>query len=382
MAEVEITQEEVSGIDVNQVASMQLKDGTVVVVQGEGEVADYQNEGEFTQEELAQDEYGEVYAEDQSNQLRARPMMVVGVPRTMHPKPMVVPVGRPIVKPPVLHPPRGPVRPGVPVVYPFRARPGMPGQRPLAPKPVVRPGMPLPGPVVRPPAVPVKPVPFVKPGLPVKPVVAPVRPVVPGKKPLVNQMIQAPGFFRARPGETEEDYDFQEEEYGEDENYNYDDQAQDTENQLRAKPLVYPVGAPRLVPGMKPRVVPAPVAPMPVVAPKPKPVMVVPGPKRGPVRPVVARPNTFQPGFFRTRPGARLLHPMNPLRPMGPPMVPPRGVRPLVPAPKRYAYGFGPVLRSRPRSASYDPQENADENEYQYTEGCESSVCTKCGKEF
>ena len=37
MAEVEITQEEIRAIDINQVASMQLKDGTVVVVQGEGE---------------------------------------------------------------------------------------------------------------------------------------------------------------------------------------------------------------------------------------------------------------------------------------------------------------------------------------------------------
>ena len=62
MAEVEITQEEVKGIDINQVASMQLKDGTVVVVNGEGEqeqqVAEeeYQNEGEFAQEEVAKEE--------------------------------------------------------------------------------------------------------------------------------------------------------------------------------------------------------------------------------------------------------------------------------------------------------------------------------------
>ena len=216
MAEVEITQEEVSGIDVNQVASMQLKDGTVVVVQGEGEGEgeagyDYQNEG-FVHEELAQDEYTEVDYQDQSNQLRARPMMVVAAPRPMAPRPMGVPVARPGVRPPPVMvkpgPPRGPVRPGVPVV--FRARPGMPGPRPVvAPKPVVRPGMP----VARPPVL-VKPVPVVRPGQPVRPVGVPGRPVVPGPRPLV-----APGVvFRSRPGEAEaeEDYDFQEEEYAED----------------------------------------------------------------------------------------------------------------------------------------------------------------------
>ena len=48
MAEVEITQEEVRGIDINQVASMQLKDGTVVVVNSEDD--QYNNNAEFTQE--------------------------------------------------------------------------------------------------------------------------------------------------------------------------------------------------------------------------------------------------------------------------------------------------------------------------------------------
>ena len=307
MAEVEITQEEISGIDLSQVASMQLKDGTVVVVQGEGE---------FTQEELDQNDYGEDDYQDQSNQLRARPMMVVPSPKSMLHKPMGVPVvhpvGRPGLKPPVLvqpvHP-RGPVRPGMPV--PFRARPGMPGPRPgmpgprpvVAPKPVVRPGMPLPGPVVRP-AVPARPVPQVRPGMPVKPVGVPQRPLVSGQKPTVNQMSTAPGVpFRARPGEVEEDYDFQEEEYAEDEYYENDDQAEDAEYQLRARPLVVPVGATRPAPmGMKPRVVPVgPVPgrpPVPVVAPKP---VMVPGPRRGPVgAPVVGHK------VFRTRPNVRL----------------------------------------------------------------------------
>ena len=378
MAEVEITQEEVRGLDLSQVASMQLKDGTVVVVQGEGETGYDQNEGEFAQEELAQDEYGEVDYQDQSNQLRARPMMVVPPPKPMYPKPMgvplVPPVGRPGLKPPVLVkpvPPRGPVRHVVPV--PFRARPGMPmpGPRPIvAPKPVVRPGMPFPVPVGRPP-VPVKPVPQVRPGMPVKPVGVPQRPLVSGPKPTVNQIIQAPGVpFRSRPGEAEEDYDFQEEEYAEDEYYENDDQAEGSENQLRAKPFGVPVVAPRPVPmGMKPRVVPVgpvPVRPVPVVAPKP---VMVPGPKRGPVRVPVVGPNTFQPKVFRARPVVRP-PPMNTFHPMAPPMAPPRALRPPVLGPKRYAYGFGPVLRSRPRSASYDPQEYDDECEYQYNEGC------------
>lgn len=169
MQEVEITQEEVRGINLNQVVSMQLKDGTILVVQEEGETGyDYQNEGEFAQEELAQDEYGEVDYQDQSNQIRARPMIVVPSPKPIPLRPMgvsvVPPVGRPGLKPPILVKsflPRGPVSPVVPV--PFRARPG---PRPVVvPKPVVRPGMPLPGPVARPP-VHAKPVPLVKPGVP------------------------------------------------------------------------------------------------------------------------------------------------------------------------------------------------------------------------
>ena len=81
MAEAEITQEEVRGIDLNQVSSIQLKDGTVVVVQPDGEYVEeqaieenVQNE-QFAEEEVAQDQYDEgMYEEgqvEQSNQLRA-----------------------------------------------------------------------------------------------------------------------------------------------------------------------------------------------------------------------------------------------------------------------------------------------------------------------
>ena len=323
---VEITTEEVRGIDANQIASMQLKDGTVVVVQGEeGAYEENDQEGEY---------------QDQSNQLRARPMMVMGrapLPPPMHPR-----VVRPVVplKPMVV--PRGPVRAVVPPMgYRLRARPGMLPRPHVAPKPMV-------------------------------------KPMMPGrKKPLVAQMVQAPVVYRARPGQQEEEDDYQEEEYAEEEYYEGDEEAQEegAETQLRARPVFVPVGPPRPhhhhpPMTMKPKVVPVPV-PVPV--------------KRGPV--LVPGVNTFQPRFrARPRPGV-------PIRPIvGPGGLPPKHLRPPVvrpqvvvpPPPKKYAYGFGPVpFRSRPRSASYDDnQEYADETEYQYTEGCEGSVCTKCGKEF
>jgi hypothetical protein len=356
---VEITTEEVRGIDANQIASMQLKDGTVVVVQGEeGAYEENDQEGEY---------------QDQSNQLRARPMMVMGraplPPPPMHPR-----VVRPAVplKPMVV--PRGPVRAVVPPMgYRLRARPGMLPRPHVAPKPMVKPMMPgMPRPVVAP--VPVlRPGVVPKPGFPVQPVVRPF----PGKKPLVAQMVQAPVVYRARPGQQEEEDDYQEEEYAEEEYYEGDEEAQEegAETQLRARPVFVPVGPPRPhhhhpPMTMKPKVVPVPV-PVPV--------------KRGPV--LVPGVNTFQPRFrARPRPGV-------PIRPIvGPGGLPPKHLRPPVvrpqvvvpPPPKKYAYGFGPVpFRSRPRSASYDDnQEYADETEYQYTEGCEGSVCTKCGKEF
>ena len=73
-----ISTEEAQGIDMNQVDSIQLKDGTVVVVQDEGEG----NEGEEYDngfEEEGEDQICDECAaalENQSYQLRARPMMV------------------------------------------------------------------------------------------------------------------------------------------------------------------------------------------------------------------------------------------------------------------------------------------------------------------
>lgn len=119
MAEVEITQEEVRGIDINQVASMQLKDGTVVVVNSEDD--QYNNNAEFTQEEVPENENINYTVE--SSNLRARPYVVMpGVlPKSMIHKPVVH--LRPPPPPPVYgH--RGPVRtlhPGYGMY--FRARP-------------------------------------------------------------------------------------------------------------------------------------------------------------------------------------------------------------------------------------------------------------------
>ena len=374
MAEVEITHEEVKGIDINQVSSMQLKDGTVVVVKTEEELAqeggdaceDYQ-EGEFAQEELAQEEdpnqYAEEYYEEeqQTNDLRARPMMMarpIGVP--------MVPVRRPPM-PPMMVPPRpiiprrGPIRPmGMGMGYGLlRARPGMP----VYPKPVHHAPrvVPMSVPVRKVvPVVPGKVLPVKKPVVPVVPMrppvtTMPVRPVpvpmaVPGKKPLVSQMVKAPGVFRSRPANVEEEQDFQEEYAGEEQYCQCDEQQCQEEcaedNQLRARPLVVPVRP--VVPVHRPvvpvhrpvaPVVPVPVVPKPHLVPKPAVVPVPVGiPKRGPVVPVAY--NTFQPKVFRARPEYRhVAAPMVPLTNTLQPMVaapkplhhPPRGLmRPVV----------------------------------------------------
>ena len=400
MADVEITHDEVRGIDINQVASMQLKDGTVVVVNSEAtaEAGDYQDEAEFAQEEVDQVEYDQAGQEevDQANELRARPMVGMpygGVRPAVPVRPAVVPMRpavvpmRPAVvpmRPPVVAPkpvPRGPVvRPGMPMGgVVFRARPGMPVHMPpqkmvFAPKPVVpvRPGVPAMRPVVPGPMMP-KPV-------PVRPAVVPTRPVVPGPKPLVNQMITAPR-YRARPNYNEEE-DFQEEYAGEEDYCECDDyEGAEEENQLRARPLVVPAPM-TYAPGVaRPPVHHPPHRPPVFAPPRVTPVPV----KRGPA---VVRPgyNTFQPGVFRARP--RMMVAARPaVRPMMTPVVPGYGVgrvvRPMPPPPRPYGFGMGPVFRSRPETAEQDYDEEYAE-EYD-AEGCDynqSCVCTKCGKEF
>ena len=190
MAEVQISQEEVKGIDINQVTSMQLKDGTVVVINPVEEQYDDQAGEEYVQEELPQEqkEVDECCQQgDQSNKLRARPMQYGVVP----PRVKVVPA--PIVQVPKVG------------VIPPNIRP--PPKSMVARPPVVVPGY-VAKPFLRPAVVPTPVAP-----LPVKPVPATVVRPVPStlNKPLVSQMIQAPR-FRAKPG-TQEEEEFQEEEF-------------------------------------------------------------------------------------------------------------------------------------------------------------------------
>ena len=316
---------------------------------------------------------------------------MVGMPYAVRPvapvRPVVVP-GRPMVVPKPV--PRGPiVRPGMPMGgVVFRSRPGMPVHMPptrmvVQPKPVapVRPAVPAMRPVVPGPMMP-KPV-------PVRPAVIPSRPgnpvvskpiVAPGKKPLVNQIISAPGVYRARPNNNEEE-DFQQECTGEEDYCECDDyEGAEEENQLRARPLVYPSPT-----TYGPGVVRPPVHHRPPVVAPPR---VVPVPvKRGPA---VVRPgyNTFQPGVFRARPRMVVARPG--AAPMLTPMAPGYGMgrvaRQMPPPPRAYGFGMGPVFRSRPTATDYEEQDYAEEYEEQCdTQGSDynkSCVCTKCGKEF
>ena len=83
---------EVSSIDVNQIDSLQLKDGTLLVVQNEEE--QIQAEGDqFTEEGEGQicEGCSASSIDYQSNQLRARPMMVVAPRPLIPPRPMFRP---------------------------------------------------------------------------------------------------------------------------------------------------------------------------------------------------------------------------------------------------------------------------------------------------
>lgn len=374
---------------ISNVQSMQLKDGTIIVV----------NQGEQAQKDVLEVEDPNqkdvivVEEQNQSNQLRARPMVGRLGPVLAPPIPMVRPVVaplRPPLKPMVV--PRGPIRKGYPV-YPapvFRGR----GNPYLTPKPVIPPnpkvyprGPHVPGivtPAIGKPRMMVTP-PVVRPGM--IPSVAKPGMIVPQPvaKPLLNQIIQAPHVmprttaFRARPGQTDEN-DFQEEEYNGEEYCECDNQAQDenAEVELRARP---PFGVPvyRPVP-VVPKVLPRPVVPMAPLLPK-----------RGPIpRMPLSGYNTFQPRVFRARPrGVIVPTPMfTPLNATFQPKSYGFG-RPLSHHPGKRGYIPPPpmrVFRARPRSNSYDGQEYDNQN-YQNefnTEGneCGSSVCTRCGKEF
>ena len=327
-----------------------------------------------------------------------RPAVVPMRPAAVPVRPVVVPMRPPVVpkRPAII--PRGPVKPIMPmgIAMPFRARPGMPNPGFVPMKPTIiqmRPGVVPMKPAIiptRPTAPPkrlpvatgrVVPVPVVKP-IPRVPMA--VKPVPPGPKPLVNQMIQFP-VYRARPV-TKEETEFQEEEYaGEEEQYcECDEQAQevqeeDAQNQLRARPIVSL---------MKPTAMRPPIAPImrPTVK-GPAAVKLVPvmAPRRGP-----AVYNTFQPRVFRARQRVMVRTtpvPMfTPLNTTFQPVVHGRGIGmkhhhlPL----KAVPMGMGYAFRSKPRSSSYDAQDNQEYADCG-TEGAEynqTCVCSKCGKEF
>lgn len=354
-----ISQEEVRGIDINQVDSLQLKDGTVIVVTKEEqpiEETTLSNEQNF-------ENYVDSYAEeDQANSLRARPM----IGRMFPPRiPLVAPL-RPLPPKPIVVP-RGPMRPIIPVAY----------------GPVLRGKGVVPVPQPR---IPIVNQPHYAPPLNVKQVMGRPGELPPGLMPSINKMgyraplSPGPLAFRSRPAMTEE-YDFQEEQYnGEDEgNEQYNNQLEEEypENQLRARPLV---GVPIVPPPRHyhpPRIVPLPVAPI--------------HPKRGPaVRIPMVGYNTFQPRLFRARQRTVVGEPKPMFIPLNATFQP--RVRPMSHHPgKRIPLQMKQpnLLRARPRSNSYDEKEYDEqmyENQCQLnTEGNKyegPSVCTRCGKEF
>ena len=385
MADVEMTTEEIIGLETAKIAQMELKDGTIVMIKNEEEA---QPQEEFVQEEAQEVQQEEVAenaenVEGQENQLRARPgfppmrpavvpmrpAVVPMRPAVVPVRPAVVPV-RPVVAPRPLIAPRGPmVRPMAPMGV-FRARPGMPIHRP---------------PVVAPKVVPV-PVPMHRPVVPV-----PVhRPMVPGKpgmliRPAVVPMPIARPIFRARPNtepEAEaEEAEYQEEEYNGEEQYCECEEGQEGQevqqaqegqeeqvDNLRARPMMMMPMGPRMRPPMirPPPMMVRPRPPVPVV-----PVMPV---RRGPMMGY----NTFQPRVFRARPHPRIVP-----TPMFVPVNPtfqPKVVRGPIPPPMHHPHmhPMRPyVFRGKEASNGNDAEE-----QQQCENQCNKSVCTKCGKEF
>ena len=123
--------EDVKLIDLHQVESIHLVDGTVVLVQDEEERREGQENGNNVIEHhicTLDENYNKRFENDQSNQLRGRPMMgkMGRMVHPMGPKPVFSPVGP--MKPALVKPmmvPRGPVRTTMPMGgVVFRARPG------------------------------------------------------------------------------------------------------------------------------------------------------------------------------------------------------------------------------------------------------------------
>lgn len=297
MEEVEITQEQFKEIDFNQIYSIHLKNGIIILVQGKAKFGyDYPNEGDFIQEDFIQkriiNDYGEEITQEQSNQLSSRAIL-----GRMNEIPPVSPFDfRPIFPNPnpiLKHPnvpkhiiyPKAPLRQGVPLEYSksFISKPKMPVARPpLSHKQAIRTvevprmaGHEL-DPVTVP-EIPVKPIPLVKPGfIPIGPSGVPVRLVTHGPEPL-----------------KEEEQEGEREEYAKNEYNEYEEQSQEKNDEIHLgeKSLIAPIVPSHPVAiGMKPRIISEESSPSPVMIPIP--------PKR---KPVIGY-KTFQHEGFRPRP--------------------------------------------------------------------------------
>ena len=386
-----ITTEELQGIDINQVDSMQLKDGTVVLVKEGEEMDEQEYDNQFMEEDQEQmyEECEGNFEDAQSNQLRDRPIMG-RMAYPMGPRPPVMPVApmRPaVMKPMVVS--RGPVRPAMPMGRViFRGRPGTKNAGGFQQGGFGQPGFggmgkqqggygqpgygrmgkqqggfgPQQG------------------GNKYKPQgnQIPTQGQRQTTLPL-SQQIQYPGYnpnqqqggnFRARPNiEEEQETNFQEEDFGGEEEYyeNNEQYQEDTENQLRARPLIVPGGRVVLAPGYAP-------GPKKVV-----PVMPGMGVRRGPGPKVVMGGfNSYQPRY-RARPGRVMVSTprLTPFNATFQPNIVGRygygGVRPT--AFKQGMRGFvppPPIFRARPRSNSYD-ERDYDEQIYEEEYQCNTS---------
>ena len=191
-----ITNEEMRGIDMNQVKSMQLKDGTIIIINNENEEQDYDENVDYTLNE-------------QLNQFRARPMknkMINPLTPNLFINPRMNRLIGPIpAQPPKAVFPRGPNRGVIPVYNGPILRGKNPNiklavfddshLKPSNPPRVGMPGMPLPGKLSPPNTVPINPNPNY--------IQLPFGIKIPQFNPNNNT-------FRTRPNFTEEECDFQE----------------------------------------------------------------------------------------------------------------------------------------------------------------------------
>ena len=383
---------EVKEIDLNQVDSLQLKDGTVVIVEKGLTNEQFTEEAEW----FCNDEYAE--ENDNSNQLRARPLMVMPPrnPRLMPTVGYAVPH-----QPKPIHYHRGPNRPFIPGgTKIFRARynqvstvqqSGPQGNQfgrqqgnQFGPQ----------GNQFGPKNEKSSSVTYIDPNYGQenqvhdqqkenqvsgqqqggnqntnKPVPNPNNPTSNNLPPTIGQMITSPGTtrteagiiqpFRARPNREMEQEDFQEEyyegQYPMEEQYCEcctQDEAQ-TDNQLRAR-RVQIIHQPVPMHGQ-------------IFAPAPKPSLPMMVPKRGPHHNQISRIDysTYQPRAFRARRNY-VVAPKPMFTPLNSTFQPKalggygfgaKGLRPVSHNHGKHAMSYGPIFRSRRKSNSYDDAE-------------------------